>query len=105
MDKNSKIVTICLAVMIIGVVVIATSLKVYNNHKDDLLKVSNKRMEEAAKKCSLEAVCTEEKTTLGFLIEKGYLGKQVHPISKEFIDEKTEIVCENYTCKVQDNLS
>lgn len=99
MDKNSKIVSICLIVIIVGVIVIATSLKVYDNHKNDLLKVVNQKIEEAAKKCSLEEICTENKTTLAFLIEKGYLEKQVHPISKEFIGGDLEIVCENYACK------
>ncbi len=99
MDKISKIATVALIVVIIGVVVIATILKVYNNHKESLFQVVDKRIEEAAKKCSLEEVCTEGTTTLGFLIEKGYLEKQVHPISKEYVDENLSVTCSGYICK------
>lgn len=102
MGKNSdKIISVCLIIIIIGVIIIATALKVYNNHKENLLRVSSQKIEEAARKCSLEEACTENKTTLKFLIEKGYIEKQVHPISKEYIDENLEITCDNYVCKTE----
>lgn len=99
MEKKVKIISLSLLAVGIGIIIITTVIKVYDNHKESLLRVSSQKIEEAAKKCTLDEVCTEEKTTLGFLIEKGYLEKQVHPISKEFIDENLEITCVDYTCK------
>ena len=43
--------------------------------------------------------CLEDETiTLGLLIEREYLENQIHPISKEYLNEKIVIECKNYVC-------
>lgn len=86
---------------IILVVTIGTAIKVFSNHRSHLLEVSTKRIEEAALKCVLENVCTENKTTLGFLIQNGYLDEQIHPVTKEYISESLEIECKDYVCTTE----
>lgn len=95
--EKSKGINILLVLGIIVLVIVATSLKVYNNHKSGLFRVVDQRIEEAAKKCFIEGACGES-TTLGFLVEKGYLENQVHPITKEFVKADLVITCKDYTC-------
>ncbi len=96
--KKSKGINILLVICIIIIIVVATCLKVYDNHKNGLFRVVDQRIEEAAKRCFIEGVCGEE-TTLGFLIEKGYLENQVHPITKEFVKKELVIICKDYACE------
>jgi len=96
--KTSRLISIILIIMIIGIIAGATSLKVYNNHKQALLRVSRQKIEEAAQKCNIDNTC-ENEVTLGFLIEKGYLDNQVHPLTKEFIDTSLVVTCKNYNCE------
>lgn len=97
MAKIKKI-NILLVLGIIVLVIVATSLKVYNNHKSWLFRVVDQRIEEAAKKCFIDGVCGET-TTLGFLVEKGYLENQVHPITKEYVNADLVITCKDFECE------
>lgn len=96
MDRNKISLILCAAITII--IVAGTIIKVYKNHEDSLLRVTEQRIEEAARKCVLDSTCQENKTTLEFLIQNGYLDEQVHPISKEYIDTSLEIECIDYVC-------
>lgn len=95
--KKINLMNISLILGIIILIIVATSIKVYNNHKNGLYRVVDQRIEEAAKKCFIESVCDEE-TTLGFLIENKYLDNQVNPITKEFISTDLIVTCKDFEC-------
>lgn len=97
--KKSNIITLSLMAITIGVIVIATSKKVYDTHRANSFKVVEQRIEEAAKKCILDEQCTDE-TTISDLIKKKYLSKQVHPVTKEYINENLVVTCQNYLCNI-----
>lgn len=101
MEKRNNLLSICLALVMVAIIIGSTAIRVYHNHKENLLKVASKRIEEAAVKCNLEETCIDKKTTLGFLIQKGYLEKQIHPISKEFINDTLVIECKDYRCTTE----
>lgn len=96
--KTSKIISLIIFLTIILILASSAIYKVYTDHKDDLLKVINQRIEEAGEKCILDDTCTENTITLDFLIQNEYLEEQIHPISKEYISHDTVITCENYNC-------
>ncbi len=87
----------------IDVIIIATIVKVYKNHNASLLLVTTKKIEESAEKCYLEEKCKDGNTTLGFLISENYIDPQIHPITKEQLDENLEIICSNYECTTNIN--
>lgn len=94
-------ISFILVIVLILLVGVSTALRVTNDHKDKLLRVASSKIEDAAQKCYLEEKCTTTNTTLGFLIESGYLEEQVHPITKEFIDKSLVVECINYRCKTE----
>lgn len=101
MDKSIKL-SIIMMVLIIGIIGIGTTFRVNDEHREKLLLVSKGKIEYAARKCYLDETCTGESVDLGFLIKKGYIDKQVHPLSKEYIQDNLNVKCENYVCKVDD---
>ncbi len=98
--KTSRLISLTIVILIIIVICGATSYKIYSNHRADLLKVTTKKIEEAALKCNLEGSC-EDKMTFSKLKEKGYIDNEIHPITKEFINDNLEITCSNYECKTK----
>lgn len=101
---KSKVLITLLCVAIVSITVGATILKVYQNHQEKLILVAEKRLNEAARKCIIDEVCNNDNSiTLKTLIENKYLDRQVHPISKEYLDENLEIKCEQYQCNVSIN--
>lgn len=94
---KSRTVSLILILIILLVISIATGIKVYNNHKESLMRVVTQKIEEAGEKCFLEGKC-EEQTSLKVLIEKGYIDRPIHPLTKEFVDENLKINCSDYTC-------
>ncbi len=96
--KASGKISVILVLAIVSVVVVGTYNKVIGQHKEKLLQVASSKIEEAARDCYLDGVCTGETTTLENLINFGYLGSQVHPISKEFISGSLVIACQDFAC-------
>lgn len=101
MKKMSKIISILMIIAIPSLIAVATIIKVSMNHQELELLVSRKKIEEAARRCVIDETCKEEIISLGYLIKKGYIKEQVHPVSKEFINEGTPITCKGYTCTVE----
>lgn len=99
MEKFSKVLSSLLVISLIIVIIGATFLKVSSRHREKLLLVVTRKIEEATRKCYLEGNCQEGSTTLGSLISNNYLDKQIHPITKEFIKEELVITCKDYSCK------
>lgn len=99
--KINNIISVVLVSAIFLLVIISTVVKVSMNHNEREMLVVTKRIEEAARKCSIEEKCSEEIISLGLLIQKGDLDKQVHPKTKEYISEGTPILCKSLTCEVE----
>lgn len=84
--------TIIIIILMIG---IPTFINIKKDHENKLIKVSEKRIEEAAKKCFLDNKCEGSKTTLQTLYDFGYLETQVNPISKKYYDSSSIIKYED----------
>lgn len=100
MEKMASKISLVLFISIVLVVSAATALKVMDDHKEKLLLVARRKIEEAATKCHLENKCTSEETTLATLIDLKYLDQQIHPISKEYINGDLKVYCKDYICSV-----
>ena len=96
--KNKKMIVFTILLFTI-IVVVATIIKVYTNHVDNLYKVVEKKIAETTIACFQDEICTGKKTTLGFLIKNGYLKSQVNPITKEYISEDLVIKYKDGKCK------
>ena len=79
--------TICSLVIL---VVIASIIKISDNHTEKLIYATHSKVEYYAKRCYLENKC-EGEITLKHLYDLGYLDVVVHPKTKEIIDENTKI--------------
>ena len=101
MENKSRKLLLFIFILVFIIVGIATTVKVYNKHLDRLYTVIEKRIEEQAKNCFLENICTGDETTIGFLTQKGYLKNEVDPVSKEYFNETIVVKCSNYECNVK----
>ncbi len=98
MEKKNRVLFLFTVVITVIIVFIATVIKVYNTHIDNLFLVVESEITESAKRCFLESICTGNETTLGFLIEKEYLDRQIHPLTKEYISEDLKIYFDGTNC-------
>ena len=96
MNRSKFIINVTI-VGIVLIILIPTVYTIIKNHNDRLIKVSYKRIEEAAKKCVEDEKCTDKKITLKELYDNKYLKKESNPISKEYYNE------ESYVKKTKDN--
>lgn len=101
MVKLSRKLTKFIYFVIVILIVCGTIKKVYENHIDREYLVIEKEIKENAKKCFIEEICTNNETTIKFLISSGYITKQIDPVSKEYIDENTLIKYENNECTLK----
>lgn len=97
MEKNKKI-TIIISAIIFFIITIASIVKVYNKHIDNLYSVVEKKICENTKDCYSDGICKDDVITLGFLIKNGYLSTQINPITKEDISEDLEIKWNKEEC-------
>ena len=96
--KNSFVVIIIIVnILIIGIV---TSLKVYNNHIDNIYKVINKKICESASKCYIDNKCEGKTIKIKELISNNYLENQVDPKTKEYISEDITVYYDDGSCQV-----
>ncbi len=87
---------ICITIVISGLLITAaTFFKVTKNHTDRVILVTEKRITEAAKECVWNEDCKENKITLGYLIQKGYLKEEVNPITKMYYTHESYVLKEN----------
>lgn len=99
MAKNKNF-TAFIFLITITTIIVATAIKVYNSHIDNIYKVLNKKVCESAKKCYLENKCEGKIVKIDELITKKYLNKLVDPKTKEYIDGNIDVIYENNTCSV-----
>lgn len=95
MEKKSKYLIFFMLIIIFMTIVIGTIIKVYSNHKENLYRVVEQKISETAKSCFIDEICTGNETTLGFLIQNGYIDPQLNPITKEYLSEDLIIQCNN----------
>ena len=90
MNTNKTIVigTIIVIIVIIG---IPTTYKVIKNHQNNLIKSTESKIVEAAKKCYFEENCSEQKIYLKDLYSLEYLEKISNPITKEYYNENSYV--------------
>lgn len=84
---TNKITIIGSIIVIILIIFIPTTYQVVKKYQNNLYKVTNEKIIEAAKKCYFDDVCLEDVITLKFLYENNYLEKVSNPISKEYYNE------------------
>lgn len=92
MNRIIVFITIIIIVLVIG---IPTVINVKKDHEDKLLKVTEYKISEMAKKCFLDEKCEGNQTTLQQLYDLNYLNKQVNPISKKYYNSSSIIKYEN----------
>ena len=86
MNRNKYIIYITIFAIIL-IICLPTTYTIIKKHNQKLTSVTHKRIEEAAKDCYYDFVCTNEKITLKELYEHGYLEKEGNPITKKYYDE------------------
>lgn len=87
-----------IAIILLTVVLLYTGVIAYKmvyKHNENLLIVTSKRIEEAAKKCVAESKCNKNNITLATLYEKGYLNEEYNPVTKEIYSKNSKIIFEN----------
>jgi hypothetical protein len=92
--RTREIITIIILIVVLlytGVI----AYKMVYKHNENLLIVTSKRIEEAAKKCVAESKCDKNNITLAILYEKGYLKEEYNPITKEIYSKNSKISFEN----------
>ena len=89
--NRSKFVINVTIIGIVLIILIPTVYKIVVEHNDRLLKVTTKRIEEAAKNCKLDEKCTNDKITLKELYDKKYLKKESNPITKKYYNEESYV--------------
>ena len=94
MNTNKLTIKITIIIGLI-IIVIPTIYKVICNHYDNMYKVVNQKVIEAAKKCYYEENCTNDKITLKELYEMKYLDIVSDPISKENYSEEFYVEIKN----------
>lgn len=94
MNTNKIIVYITL-IFVLLVIGIPTFYKVTNLHQDNLIKVTDKKIIEAAKKCYYEGKCLDTRITLESLYTNNYLTDDViDPISKVVYSKNSYVLNE-----------
>ena len=96
MNRNKVIINITI-VAIILIILIPTVYNMIKTHNDRLIKVTEKRIEEAAKDCYLKDICKDNKITLKVLYDNKYLEKESNPITKEYYNEESYVLVKNNT--------
>lgn len=91
-NRNIIIITISLILIII---IGGTIMKVQADHEKKESIVLEKRITEAAQECIYQDICSENKITLGFLIEKGFTNETVNPKTKMYYSHDSYVLVEN----------
>ncbi len=85
--NTNKITIIGTVIVIILLIFIPTIYEVHKNYQNNLYKVVEEKIIEAAKRCYLDNVCTDEETNLDFLYEHQYLEMVSNPVTKEYYNK------------------
>ena len=78
-----KKISISLIILAIALVACATAYRVVTNHNANLMKVTEKRIIEAAINCWRDDKCSGNVATLDTLYQNKYLEQEINPLTKE----------------------
>lgn len=96
MNKN-KIILFLTFIGAILIIVLPTTIKIYQNHMERLYEVATKKILESAEECYQKQICTEPKITIGDLKEKGFLKEDVvNPKTKQVFDDSMFLEEKNF---------
>lgn len=93
--KVDTIINIVAIIVAILIILIPTTLKIIKTNRDRLHLVTNKRIIEAYQSCVKRYVCDDEKTTLNYLMENGFLQKEINPVTKEYYNLDSYVIKDN----------
>lgn len=97
--NTNKTVIIGSIIIILLIIGIPTTYKVIKNHQKNLLKSTESKIVNAAKKCYFEEKCLDNKIYLKDLYNLEYLDKVSNPITKEYYNENSYIEIEDSNFK------
>ena len=89
-----------LIIAILIIILVSTSIKIYNTHLDNEYKVVTKKICEATKKCFIDGKCEGKSIKIDTLTKEKYLEKIVDPKTKEYVNGNVVIYYENDECRV-----
>ncbi len=96
MNKNKLILSFTFFGTIL-ILVLPTTIKIYQNHMDRIYEVATKKILESAEECYQNNVCIDSKITIGDLKEKGFLKEDVvNPRTKQVFDDSILLQEENF---------
>lgn len=87
--NKSTIVFTCISIILI--ISIPTIYKVVKKHNNNLYKVTENKIIEAAKRCFYEEKCLDEKIYLRDLYNLKFLEQVNNPITKEYYNENSYV--------------
>ncbi len=91
----NKILIFSTIIIVLILITIPTIFKVVEEHNKRLIEVSEKRIIEAAIKCTKEEICLDNKVTLEFLYENNYLTSESDPITKQYYNIESYVDIQN----------
>ena len=89
--NTNKITFIFSVVIIVLLISVPTTYKVIKNHQRNLIRTTESKIIEAAKKCYFEEKCLEDKIYLKDLYSLEYLDKISNPLTKEYYSEESYV--------------
>jgi len=96
---NKKVITLTIFV-ILGIIIVPTIYKIYDNHQKQLIIVVQKEFYYQAKKCYNASLC-EKKVSLKDLYEHKYFqDKLTNPITKKYYEEDSYVNLETNEIKL-----
>lgn len=89
--NTNKIIIYISIITFIFVITVPSVISVNKKHKDDLYKSITLKIEESAKKCSIQKKCLNKKIFLKELYDYKYIDKQINPYTKKYISEDSYV--------------
>ena len=94
---NNKTAILITILIIVFSSIALTLWKVSNRHLERTVLVVQKRIIESALDCFNDDVCLNDKVTLGELIKKGYLSKEINPVTKTYYSNESYVTKKELT--------
>lgn len=91
---KGKVIIITIVIIIL-IIFIPSVVAVSQNHKENLISVTEKRITEAATLCIKEGNCNSNLVYLSNLYQYNYLEKEYNPITKEYYSETSYVTYED----------